>query len=255
MTACAKTVRIAAAQTPEFREDLPNALVYLADVAQDARAEGARLLCFPEGFLQGYLTEEPAARRNALNLSSPSFSTLLARLPMTAPTLVVGLIEADGEDLYNTAAIIHRQALVGRYRKRRLLRRESCFRPGESVRTFEVDGLCFGVNICFDTNFASAALSVADQGASLVLCLANNMLPRPAAAEWKDAHNAVRGERCRETGLWLMSSDVTGERDDCVAWGPTAVLNPAGEVVAQLPLGVPGLLLFDMPVGGAADAA
>ena len=255
MTTCAKTVRIAAAQTPEFREDLPSALAYLADVAEDARTAGARLLCFPEGFLQGYLTEEQAARRNALNLSSPYFSTLLARLPMTAPTLVVGLIEAYGDDLYNTAAIIHRQALVGRYRKRRLLKRESCFRPGESVQTFEVDGLRFGVNICFDTNFASAALSVAEQGASLVLCPANNMLPRLAAAEWKNAHNAVRGERCRETGLWLMSSDVTGERDDCVAWGPTAVLNPAGEVAVQLPLGVPGLLLFDMPVGGAGDAA
>ena len=249
MTTCAKTVRIAAAQTPEFNENLSGALNYLADVSEAATEKGARLLCFPEGFLQGYLTEPQAARRNALNLSSPEFSTLLSRLPMTAPTIVVGLVEADGDHLYNTAAVIHRQALLGRYRKRRLLKRESCFRPGESVEIFEVDGLRFGINICCDTNFPSAALDVAQQGASVVLCPANNMLPRLAAAEWKAIHNAVRSDRCRETGLWLMSSDVTGERDGHVAWGPTAVLNPAGEVVAQLPLGAPGLLLFDMPVG------
>lgn len=81
----AKTVRIAAAQTPEFREDVPGALAYLADAAEQARATGARLLCFPEGFLQGYLTESQAARRNALDLCSPRFSTLLKQLPERAP--------------------------------------------------------------------------------------------------------------------------------------------------------------------------
>jgi len=46
-----------------------------------------------------------------------------------------------------------------------------------------------------------------------------------------------------------MSADVTGERDGLVGWGPTAVLNPAGEVVAQLPLDAPGLLVVDVPAG------
>jgi predicted amidohydrolase len=255
MTDSAKTMRIAAAQTPEFREDVPGALAYLADVARDAHAAGARLLCCPEGFLQGYLTEARAARRVALDLSSPLFSTLLKQLPDSAPTIVVGLIEAEGDNLHNTAVVIHRQTLVGRYRKRHLLAGERCFQPGLDLQTFEVDGLRFGINICFDTNFAFAAMGVAEQGASLLLCPANNMLPRRAAADWKDRHNAVRGERCRETGLWLMSADVTGASDGRVAWGPTAVLNPAGEVVAQLPLDAPGLLLFDMPASATAQQA
>lgn len=248
MRGAAHTVRVAAAQTPEFLEDVPGAFTYLLDVAEDARASGASLLCFPEGFLQGYLTEAGSARRVALDLAGPQFANLLGRLPDDAPMIVVGLIEAEGEGLYNTAAVIHRRALVGRYRKQHLLGRERCFLPGEDVQTFVVDGLRFGINICFDTNFADAAMSVAQQGASLLLCPANNMLPGPAAIEWRDRHNAVRGERCRETGLWLMSSDVTGEREGRVGWGPTAVLTPAGEVAAQLPLDAPGLLVFDVPV-------
>lgn len=91
------------------------------------------------------------------------------------------------------------------------------------------------------------AVRAAAEGASLP-CPANNMLPLGAAEKWKHAHNAVRGERCREAGLWLMSADVTGERDECVACGPTAVLNPAREVAAQLPLDQPGLLVFDLPI-------
>lgn len=243
-------MRIAAAQTPEFREDAPRALAYLAATMEQAQLEGASLLCLPEGFLQGYLTDGEAARRNALDLSSPRFADLLRQLPERAPTTVVGLIEAEGQDLYNTAAVISRRSLVGRYRKRRLLSGERCFRPGGAAATFDAGGLRFGINICFDTNFAEAALDVAQQGASLLLCPANNMLRRQAAIEWKDRHNAARGERCRETGLWLMSADVTGARDGRVSWGPTAVLNPAGEVVAQLPLDAPGLLVFDLPADG-----
>src|SRR5450432_778089 len=64
-----KTVRIAAAQTVEFREDIEAALNYVANVATCAEAEGASLLCFSEGFLQGYLTDETLARRNALDLA------------------------------------------------------------------------------------------------------------------------------------------------------------------------------------------
>ncbi|HWA62755.1 MAG TPA: carbon-nitrogen hydrolase family protein [Caulobacteraceae bacterium] len=255
MTDSARSVRIAAAQTPAFREDLPGAFAWLLEAAEEARAAGARLLSLPEGFLQGYLTDEESARRHALDLASPRFAALLRALPEQAPMLVVGLIEAEGEALYNTAAVIRRQALVGRYRKRRLLARERCFRPGDDTPVFEVDSLRFGINICFDTNFPDEAARVARQGASLLVCAANNMLPEPAAVAWKDRHNPVRGERCRETGLWLMSADVTGRCGDEVAWGPTAVLNPAGEVVAQLPLGAPGLLIFDLPVDGSSASS
>lgn len=249
-------MRVAAAQPPEFLEDVPGALAYLAEAMGRAQRERAALLCLPEGFLQGYLTEGEAARRNALDLSSPSFRDLLDRLPEHAPMTVVGLIEADGDDLYNAAAVIYRRAVVGRYRKRHLLRGERCFRPGDEAPTLTVEGLRFGINICFDTNFPDAAMSVAQQGASLLLCPANNMMRRQVALEWKDRHNDVRAARCRETGLWLMSSDVTGARDGRVAWGPTAILNPAGEVVAQLPLNAPGLLVFDLPATGvAAEAA
>lgn len=221
---------------------------YAIDVIERAVAESVSLLCFPEAYLQGYLTKKDEAALYACDLSSSDFQRLVARLPEGGPMIVLGLIERAGDNLYNTAAVIQRRVLVGRYRKRHLLGSEACFQPGGDVPVFDVDGLRFGINICFDTNFAGAAKAVADQGASLLLCAANNMLPRTAAGEWKDRHNTVRGERCRETGLWLISADVTGARDGNVAWGPTAVLTPTGNVAAQLPLNRPGLLIFDLPL-------
>ena len=259
-----KTVRIAAAQTVEFREDIEAALNCVADVAARAESEGAALLCFPEGFLQGYLTDETPARRNALDLTSPAFEAVLNRLPKTGPMIVVGLIEVEEGRLFNTAIVVDRRILIGRYRKAhlfngehifdtgndnkvRLFGGENCFEAGSDSHVFEVDGLRFGINICYDTNFSDAARKVADLGASLIVCPANNMCRRKTAEALKTVHNSVRGERCRETGLWLVSADVTGERDGRISWGPTAVLNPAGEVVAQLPLEKTGLLVFDIP--------
>jgi predicted amidohydrolase len=242
-----KTVRIAAAQTVEFREDIEAALNCVADVTSRAEREGASLLCFPEGFLQGYLTDETLARRNALDLASPAFEAVLDRLPKTGPMMVMGLIEVEERRLFNTAIVVDRGVLIGRYRKVHLLGGEHIFDAGSASRVFQVDGLRFGINICFDTNFPEAARKLADLGASLIVCPANNMHRRRTAEALKNVHNSVRGERCRETGLWLVSADVTGERDGRISWGPTAVLNPAGGVVAQLPLEKTGLLVFDIP--------
>ena len=143
--------------------------------------------------------------------------------------------------------VVEQGVLIGRYRKAHLLSGERIFDAGSESSIFEVDGLRFGINICYDTNFSQAAREVANLGASLIVCPANNMHRRKTAEALKDMHNSVRGERCRETGLWLVSADVTGKRDGRISWGPTAVLNPAGEVVAQLPLEKTGLLVFDIP--------
>lgn len=125
----------------------------MADVAARAESEGASLLCFPEGFLQGYLTDEMPARRNALDLTSPAFETVLNRLPKTGPMIVIGLIEVEEGRLFNTAIVVDRGVLIGRYRKVHLLSGEHIFDAGSESHLFEVDGLRFGINICYDTNF------------------------------------------------------------------------------------------------------
>ncbi|MDE1994857.1 MAG: carbon-nitrogen hydrolase family protein [Rhizobiaceae bacterium] len=242
-----KTVRIAAAQTPEFREDIEGAVAYAVDVAAQTHAEGARLICFPEAFLQGYLLDQQRARRCALDVVSEESIALAQRFPASDQLIVLGMIEADHDRLFNSAVVIRNRTIIGRYRKRHLLAGEAIFDPGSDAAVFDIDGLRFGINICYDSNFPEAARKIADLGASLIVCLANNMMRRDRAEEFRDRHNVVRGDRCRETGLWLISSDITGEREGRVCWGPTAVLSPQGQVVAQLPLERPGLLIFDIP--------
>lgn len=49
--------------------------------------------------------------------------------------------------------------------------------------------------------------------------------------------------------MWLLSSDVTGEREGKIAYGPTALIDPSGKVVEQVPLMTEGLLVAEVSVG------
>lgn len=239
-------MRIAAAQTPAF-DDIAAALTWADATVDRAAGEGAALLVFPEAYLQGYLTEPCAARAAALELGSDQILEIAERLARDSLTVVLGLIERDGDAIHNTAVVMAGGAVAGRYRKTHLLTGEAAFTPGTGIPSFNHGGLGFGINICFDTSFPDAAAAVAAQGAALIVCPSNNMMPRSRSAAYRDVHNRVRGDRCRETGLWLISADVTGAAGDRICWGPTAVLDPSGAVAAQLPLDAPGLLVFDLP--------
>ncbi|MFI5888546.1 carbon-nitrogen hydrolase family protein [Actinoplanes sp. NPDC051513] len=236
-------MRIGACQTPEILRDVDASLGVIREFAERADAEGVDLLLFPECFLQGYLVTEQHVREQAWELGS----TRLTELAGIRPMLVLGMIERDGDRYFNTAVVVHDGRVAGRYRKTFLTAGESVFTAGDEYPVFECGGVRFGINICFDTRFPEAAGGVAANGGQVLLVPAQNMMPRVKALYWQERHNAIRAERARETGMWLASADVTGERDDeRVGLGPTGFLSPAGEVVAQVPAGTSGMVVADV---------
>ncbi|HMI78792.1 MAG TPA: carbon-nitrogen hydrolase family protein [Ferruginibacter sp.] len=96
-----------------------------------------------------------------------------------APGIVVGLIEEENGELFNTA--------------------------GTSYPVFEINKLKFGINICYDTQFPQAAANLTSQGATLILCPSNNIMQYETAAKYKELHNKFRIERAKENNSWLLS--------------------------------------------------
>jgi predicted amidohydrolase len=66
------------------------------------------------------------------------------------------------------------------------------------------------------------------------------------AEQWKLRHNEIRSQRAQEEGTWLLSSDVTGERNGWISYGPTAVIDPSGAVIAQVPLMTAGMVVAEI---------
>lgn len=240
-------MKIAACQMPDIRESMFEALSLIETYAQRAASQDARLVCFPECFLQGYLVEPQQARRHAISLDSAIFERILKRLVHKHLVVVFGMIEADGQNVHNSAVVVHDGKLVGRYRKVNLLPGErAAFSPGTSPEVFDVGGLRFGINICSDTQVPELSSAIASQGAKLIVCPSNNMMRRNNALEWKDKHNECRIQRAREVGAWLVSSDVTGEYGERVGLGPTCVIDPQGGIVAQVPLMEVGMITAEI---------
>jgi predicted amidohydrolase len=240
-------MRIGACQTPEILADVDAAVRVVRDFAGRTDSAGIDLLLFPECFLQGYLVTDQHVRGQAFEIGSSAFSSVLTRLAGLRQMLVVGMIEqADGR-YYNTAVVITGGQVIGRYRKTFLTTGEAVFTAGDGYPVFDCAGVRFGINICYDTQFAQAAGAVAAVGGRVLLVPAQNMMRREKAFWWQERHHEIRARRARETGMWVVSADVTGERDDArIGLGPTGFLNPAGEVVGRVPAGITGMVTADI---------
>ena len=229
-------MRIAACQLLHIEKDVNHTLSLLESYTSDAERQGVSLICFPECFLQGYLLT-----------ASRAFEILLQRLERLKPTIVFGVIERDEGKIYNSAIAIKRGVVLARYRKVHLLNSEkSIFQTGSDCSVFDVQGVKVGINICSDLNHAQSVQRVAQTGSSLLVCPCNNMLPRDAAERWKFRHNEIRSERAKEANIWLMSSDVTGETDDKISYGSTAIINPFGQIVDSVPLMKKGMVVVNI---------
>lgn len=242
-------LRIGACQTPEILGDVEAALACMETFARRPASDEVDLLLFPECFLQGYLVDSEHISQHALDLTATSFQKILDRLSPIRPTLVFGVIEQSRAAYFNTAVVVRRGVLEGFYRKTHLVPGEHVFQAGNAYPTFNLHGVTCGINICYDTNFPEAAKAVAAQGGRVLLVPSQNMMRLQTAEEWKCRHHAIRAERVRETGMWLVSADVTGARDvGRIGYGPTSVMNPNADVIAQVPLMTVGMVVAE--IGG-----
>jgi predicted amidohydrolase len=231
------TMKIAACQPPDVQNDTERALSLIESHTANAHRQGAKVVCFPECFLQGYDVRAEYVANAALDLESFEFELILRRLEPLEPVVVFGLIEQEAGKFYNTAVVIDRGKLVTRYRKAHLIGREQAiFEAGSGCSLFEVSGTKIGINICYDLQFAESAESAVRAGAELLVCPCNNMLRLETAEEWKFRHNEIRCKRARDARVWILSSDVTGELNGRISYGPTAVIDSSGTVIAQVPL-------------------
>jgi predicted amidohydrolase len=161
--------------------------------------------------------------------------------------VVFGFIEKDDEGFYNSAIAVERGKIAARYRKTHLLNGErGVFLPGDGSPLFAVDGTMVAMNICYDLNFSASVERAAKSGARVLVCPCSNMMPRELAEEWKTRHNEIRTRHARTYGVWIVSADITGERDGSVSYGPTAIIDPLGVVVAEVAVMDAGMVLSEI---------
>jgi predicted amidohydrolase len=162
--------------------DKPKNVSRSADLIRSAAERGADLVVLPELANTGYVFRD---RQEALDLAEPvpggettvAWSELASRHHMT---IVAGIAERDGDNLFNSAVIVGPKGYLGRFRKVHLW--------GDEKKVFEAGDLGFpvyqapfgrvAIAICYDVwfpeTFRAAALQQAD-----ILCVPTNWVPMP----------------------------------------------------------------------------
>lgn len=239
-------VKLAACQVPSIAGEVSGALSTIIEYAQRAESTGAQLVCFPEAYLQGYEVSQDHVRGLAMEIQSTEFERVLRQLRHLNITLVLGIIERDGPSFFNSVVVVEAGSVICRYRKLHLLPSErGIFEPGEAPAVFALSDEVIGINICSDLNHAECVQATADAGATIIICPCNNMMSPAKAEHWKARHNKIRAERARESDVWLLSSDVTGRSGHRISYGPTAVIEPGGRIVDQVPIMTTGIIVVD----------
>lgn len=224
-------VAVAAAQTcPKINERERN-LGEMSFWAQEAVNKHARLVVFPECSLTGY---NYVSRDEALEQAEPLPGPASAHLVDVAVELdiyiVFGLIERSGDRLYNSAALIGPEGIVGVYRKTHL--------PWEAVDRFvdKGDGPFsvfdtsigrIGILICYDMRFPEPARILALQGADIIVHPTN--LP----PEGSPQPDYIYQTRAAENRVWIVSADRVGNERGVRFIGRSAIVDPTGKKVAE----------------------
>lgn len=223
-------MRVAAYQAPLLAPGSMDALPLIHQRVEQCEADDIAILCCPEAILGGLADYSRDPTRFAVATSR--IGSVLAPLTSDTVTTIVGFTELTGAAaLYNSAAVLHRGANAAVYRKRHPAIRRSVYAAGTETPVFHVDGLTFGIAICYDSSFPELAGRVADQGASVLFVPSNNGLPRSRNCE--DIVRQAREcdvARAIENEIWIVRADVAGESGELTSAGSSGAVRPNGAV-------------------------
>ncbi len=207
-----------------------NLAAMLAKLRESAAA-GAKLICFPECALTGYCFDSIGeARPFAQTVPGPATSAFTNVCRELGVFAVFGLLESDGSRLFNAAALVGPNGLIGSYRKVHLpylgidMKTTYGDRPFE---VFEIEGLKIGMLICYDAAFPEATRSLAILGADLILLPTN----WPPGAECVAEHTL--NTRAMENAVYFLAVNRVGEERGFRFIGRSRICGPSGCTLAS----------------------
>ncbi|MEO6811013.1 MAG: carbon-nitrogen hydrolase family protein [Isosphaeraceae bacterium] len=225
-----ETIQAAAVQMdPKLGEVAHNRHQILGRL-REATANGATLVVFPECALTGYgFDSREEALEFAEPIPGPSLRTIAVACAERKAYAVVGLLERDGDRLFNACALIGPNGIVGSYRKVHLpfLGVDRFSDPGD--RPFEVldaGGLKVGLHICYDGSFPETGRILSLLGAD-VLILPTNW---PTHSECSAEHQMSC--RAMENTVYAIAVNRVGEERGFRFIGRSSIIDPTGARLA-----------------------
>jgi len=142
--------------------------------------------------------------------------------------IIAGVAEREGDDLYNSAVIIHRGEIIGKYRKTHLFpltSEKKYFKAGDRIEVFETPVGNVGILICYELRFPELFRKLVKMGAELIVIPAE--FPKERIEHWRVLLQA----RAIENQIFVAGVNcVEGDLD---YGGHSMLVDPMGTVMVE----------------------
>ncbi len=216
-------------------------------VAASMRARdelAADCIVFPELALTGYPPEDLLLRPAFISQVNAALEALLPRVE--GIHAVIGYPRAQGDALYNAAAVIHDGAIRATYDKHLLpnysvFDEKRYFTPGSGACVVDMAGVPVGITLCEDIWQPGPARLACAAGARLLV----NLNASPFHMDKGREREAAVRQRSSECGAPIVYVNMVGGQDELVFDGGSFVMDDGGRTVRRAPLMKAGLIPAD----------
>jgi NAD+ synthase len=208
------------------------------DRAREARREAADadLILFPELFICGYPPEDLVLRPTFVEACRAAVEDL-AKETVTGPAVLIGLPWREGDNLYNSVALLTNGKIEAVRHKFDLpnygvFDEKRVFNAGPAPGPISFKGVRLGVPICEDIWTEETCETLAETGAEILLSPNGS----PFERNKDDVRLNLVVARVTETGLPMAYLNQVGGQDELVFDGASFVLNADRTLAWQMPM-------------------
>lgn len=233
-------VKISAAQMGPSSETKEENVDRIVDLVAEAVKAKSQIICFPELSLTSYFApyNDSNFHKHFDTLPNQITEGLFDYLKDKNIFVILPYAEFDGFKYYNSAVIIHKGEIIGKYRKVHLPGafpnekgvsgyERLYFAPGNlGFPVFDLGSVKIGIQICYDRLFPEGFRSLALQGAQIIFNPTN-------APKWRGDASWERLLRTRafENGLFVVGVGKGGNEQGKEYLGQSMIISPIdGEI-------------------------
>ena len=214
-------MRVAIAQI-EITRDRNKNLENCLDSIEKAIKSGSDLIVLPEVSNTGFYPENYRLIKDDIR---EEIKDILEISMDCDTTIIAGIAERDGKNLYSSALIIHRGKIIGKYRKTHLFPltdERKYFSAGDRIEVFDTVVGTIGIMICYEIRFPEIARKLTRLGAEIIAI--PSAFPKERIYHW----NILLKARAIENQLFVVGANCVG-----MGGGNSMLVDPMGNVIVE----------------------